>query len=133
MMHVLLFVACLQQVALQVLMDRLHCPQAATHMAIVHADLSHRTHSSGGGTDSTAVRVAAGQMYKQLRGDSAPRAQQAGQPLQSPPSFAGSEDGSEWQVHKELDSVWDQHSGVGPLVSIQDAVSHNLSCVLRHG
>ena len=32
-MHALLYIACLQQVGLQVLMDSLHCPQVASHMA----------------------------------------------------------------------------------------------------
>ena len=58
-------------------------------------------------------------MNRQLRGGNAPRRQQAAQPLQSPASFEGSENRSEWQAHQELDSVWDQHSGVGPQVISQ--------------
>ena len=115
-MHALLSVACLQQGALQALMDRLHRPQVATHMASLPADLSLRTSGSGDGMDSTAVHKEAGQMNRQLRGDNAFRRQQAAQPLQLPASFEGNQNRSEWQVHQELDSVWEQHSEAGTQV-----------------
>ena len=62
-------------------------------------------------------------MNRQLRGD---RSQQTGQHLQSPASFEGSENRSEWQVHQELDSVWDQHSKASPQVTSRDTASDHL-------
>ncbi len=55
-------------------------------------------------------------MNRQLRGDNAFRRQQAAQPLQLPASFEGNQNRSEWQVHQELDSVWEQHSEAGTQV-----------------
>ena len=125
-LRALLFAACLRQVALLAFTERLHCPQVATHMAFLHADLSHRTNNSG---DWTAVRMGAGQMNRHLRGDKAPGNQQAGHHLQPPPGFAGNDKRSEWQVHQELDGFWDQHSEASPQVTSQGAVADHLKRV----